>query len=77
MVKNLIDTGIAIWDAVKMGTITPARIIGEDKNVGSLEEGKDADICVLNDNFEIENVFLKGKEKNEWKRKSTAFYSRR
>jgi N-acetylglucosamine-6-phosphate deacetylase len=63
MVKNLIDAGTSICDAVRMGTLTPATIIGEDKNVGSLEIGKDADICVLNNNFEIEKVFLKGKEK--------------
>ena len=61
MVKNLIDAGISLCDAVKMGTITPARIIGEDTNIGSLEVGKDADICILNEDFEIEKVFLKGK----------------
>ena len=61
MVKNLIDAGISLCDAVKMGTITPARIIGEDTNIGSLEVGKDADICILNENFEIEKVFLKGR----------------
>ena len=61
MVKNLIDCGIPIVDAVKTGTITPARIVGEDNRIGSLDVGKDADICVLNKNFEIEKVLLKGK----------------
>ncbi len=63
MVKNLIDAGIPLCDAVKTGTITPAKIIGEDHRVGSLEIGKDADICVLNGDFEIEKVFLSGMEK--------------
>lgn len=62
MVKNLIDMGISVCDAVKMGTITPAKIIGEDKNIGSLEKGKFADVCILNESFEIEKVILNGKE---------------
>lgn len=63
MVKNLIGAGIPVSDAVKMGTITPASIIGEEKTVGSLEVGKRADVCVLSENFEIEKVILSGKEK--------------
>ncbi len=63
MVKNLIDAGISVCDAVKMGTLTPAKIIGEDGKIGSLEEGKIANICILNDKFEIEKVILEGKEK--------------
>ncbi|MBO5889681.1 MAG: amidohydrolase family protein, partial [Clostridia bacterium] len=41
---------------------TPAKIIGEDKNIGSLEKGKFADVCILNESFEIEKVILNGKE---------------
>ncbi|MBO7345555.1 MAG: N-acetylglucosamine-6-phosphate deacetylase [Clostridia bacterium] len=63
MVKNLIDAGIPLCDAVKAGTINPAKVIGEDARVGSLEVGKDANICVLNANFELEKVFLNGLEK--------------
>ncbi len=29
-------------------TITPARMLGLDDRIGSLEEGKDADILILN-----------------------------
>ena len=58
MVKNLINMGISVCDAVK----TPAKIIGEDKNIGSLEKGKFADVCILNESFEIEKVILNGKE---------------
>ena len=63
MVKNLIDAGIPVCDAVKMGTLTPATIIGEDETIGSIEIGKCADLCVLNNQFEIESVILDGKEK--------------
>ena len=63
MVKNLINAGIPVCDAVKMGTLTPATIIGEDATIGSIAIGKCADLCVLNDEFEIESVILDGKEK--------------
>lgn len=60
MVKNLIDAGIGIVDAVKTGTLTPARIIGEDKEIGSIELGKRANICILNANFELIDLILDG-----------------
>ena len=62
MVKNLIDAGIPLTDAVKMGTITPARIVGEEKRIGSLEVGKCADICILDGNFELLNLVLNGRK---------------
>lgn len=62
MVKNLIDTGIPVYDAVRTGTLTPAEIIGEDKNYGSISVGKIANICLLDNNFEVEKIFIKGKE---------------
>ncbi len=62
MVKNLVDMGISVCDAVKMGTLTPARIIGEDKSLGSLEVGKCADICILDESFELVNLVLNGRK---------------
>lgn len=60
MVKNLIDAGIPLCEAVNMGTYNPARIVGIDKDIGSIDIGKNADICVLDKNFEIKKVFIKG-----------------
>ena len=62
MVKNLIDAGIPVCAAVKMGTLTPARIVGEDKELGSLEIGKHADICILDESFELVNLVLNGRK---------------
>jgi len=61
MVKNLVSAGIPFADAVKMGTLTPARIIGESETVGSIEEGKKANLCLLDANFNVRKVFLEGK----------------
>ncbi len=60
MVRNLIGAGIPLVDAVKMGTLTPARIIGEEKNIGSIEVGKQADICILDNNFDILAIYIDG-----------------
>ena len=62
MVKNLIDAGIPLIDAVKMGTLTPAKIIGIEKSVGSVEVGKRANLCILDESFNAHRVFLDGKE---------------
>jgi N-acetylglucosamine-6-phosphate deacetylase len=43
--------GIPLIEAVRMATLTPARIIGLDDRKGSLEAGKDADIAVFDDDF--------------------------
>ncbi len=60
MVKNLMDAGIGITDAVKTGTLTPAKIIGEDKTVGSIEIGKRANIAVLDADWNLTGVYLDG-----------------
>lgn len=61
MVKNLIDAGIPLTDAVKTGTLTPARIIGEDGEIGSIEVGKRANLAILNADWELLNVMIDGK----------------
>lgn len=60
MVKNLIDAGISITDAVKMGTLTPAKIIGEDSQIGSIEVGKRANLCLLDESFNLIQTFVDG-----------------
>lgn len=60
--KNILSFGIPVRQAVKSVTINPAKAIGVDKTTGSIEEGKLADLVILNDDFsEIESVFVKGK----------------
>lgn len=60
MVKNLINAGTGIVDAVKMGTLTPAKIIGKDTQIGSIEVGKRADLCLLDEDFNVKTVFADG-----------------
>lgn len=62
MVKNLIDAGIPICDAVRMGTRTPAEIIGAQE-LGEIAVGRVADLCVLEKDFSVFAVFIDGKQK--------------
>jgi len=54
--------GLSLTDAWTMASLTPAKIIGFDKQKGSLLEGKDADILILDRDFNVKNVYVKGKK---------------
>jgi N-acetylglucosamine-6-phosphate deacetylase len=43
-----------------MMSLTPARILHIDKEKGSLEIGKDADIVIFDNQININNTILKG-----------------
>ena len=59
---NLVDrVGVSLSDAARMCSLTPSQILGVDSRKGSLEQGKDADILVVDrDTFDIKAVFVKG-----------------
>lgn len=52
--------GIPLVDAVKMVSLTPARLIGRDGDKGSLTVGKDADVVVMDAAFAVRDVFVRG-----------------
>ena len=52
--------GVPLIDAVRMMTLTAARILHIDKEKGSLEIGKDADIVIFDNQININNTILKG-----------------
>ncbi len=60
MVKNLIDAGVPITDAVKTASLTPAKIIGEDEKIGSIEKGKRADIVLADNDFNAVKTLIGG-----------------
>ncbi|MFI7342416.1 N-acetylglucosamine-6-phosphate deacetylase [Streptomyces sp. NPDC050085] len=51
-----------VEDVVRAISANPARLLGIDDTVGSLEPGKDADLVVLDEEFELKGVMRKG----EW-----------
>lgn len=52
--------GVPLPDAIKMMTLTPARILHIDDAKGSIETGKDADFAIFDDNINITHTISKG-----------------
>ncbi|MCE7044520.1 N-acetylglucosamine-6-phosphate deacetylase [Dyadobacter sp. CY312] len=56
---NLAD--IPLLQAVKMMTLTPARIMKSDHTKGLLVKGKDADIVLFDEDIQIQKTFVNGR----------------
>ena len=62
LVRNMINlVDVSLFNSVKMITQTPAKIMGIDKQKGSLEAGKDADIVIFDEQINIEKTFVNGR----------------
>lgn len=60
-VKNIFEnTNLAIYEAVKLASLNPAKVIKIDDRKGSLKIGKDADITVFNKDFHIYLTVVEG-----------------
>jgi N-acetylglucosamine-6-phosphate deacetylase len=53
--------GIPLPEAIKMLTLTPARVIGVDDRKGSLASGKDADLAIFDDDYAAWRTMIGGK----------------
>jgi len=63
MIPILTDVvGIPLVEAVRMASLTPARVIHADRTKGSLEAGKDADLVIYEPDFQAWKVMVGG----EW-----------
>ena len=60
VVQVAVAAGIPLEDAVKMASATPAKVMNCYDRVGSLEEGKDADIVLMNKELEVTGVWTQG-----------------
>lgn len=57
IVKNL---GYSLEDVIKMSSLNQAKLLGLDKDKGSIGVGKDADIIVLDDDFNLLYTLVEG-----------------
>lgn len=61
-VKNMIQTANAKeTDAFRMASLNGAKVLNIENRKGILAAGKDADLIVLNDDYEVEMTIIKGK----------------
>lgn len=60
-IKNIYEnTNLTLNEAVNLATINPAKSINIDDKKGSLEEGKDADITIFSNEFEVYETIVGG-----------------
>lgn len=60
--RNLLRMGVPLWEVSLMGSLNPAKALGVDHWLGSLEEGKAADMIVCDKELNIKAVFVDGRQ---------------
>ena len=61
LVQNMVKAGVALEDALRMATETPARLMNVYDRVGSLEKDKDADVLILDKKLRVRAAWSKGR----------------
>ncbi len=62
LVRTMVQLAeVPLIDAVKMMTLTPARIMKIDGAKGSIEVGKDADFVIFGENIDVSHTIIEGK----------------
>ncbi|NLI72370.1 MAG: amidohydrolase family protein, partial [Bacteroidales bacterium] len=51
---------VPLLDAVKMITLTPAKIMKIDNKKGSIRRGKDADLVIFDKNIKVLTTIIEG-----------------
>lgn len=59
-VRNVVNWGYTLEEAVTMATMTPAQNLRVDNRKGSIAPGKDADLVVLDADLNVQTVIIEG-----------------
>lgn len=59
-VRTVAGLGIPLMDAVRMATLNPARLLGQEKRKGIIAPGADADLVLLDENLAVRGVVCRG-----------------
>ena len=59
--KNMIDLGVPIAEAVRMSSIVPARVAGVETERGSIAPGKQADLVAYDGEFNVRLAIQDGR----------------
>jgi N-acetylglucosamine-6-phosphate deacetylase len=61
LVRTMIQiAGVPLVEAIRMMTVTPARIMKVDKHKGSIAPGKDGDIVIFDNEINIQTAIVRG-----------------
>lgn len=61
-VRNAVNYGIPLESAIKMASITPTKVVGVDKDYGSITVGKKADFVIIDKELKILNTYKNGEK---------------
>lgn len=60
-VRTLVnEAGISLHHALRLATLNPAKLIGVDNRLGSIENGKEGNLVILDQNLTVRQTFVKG-----------------
>ena len=59
------NSDIPLYECVNCASLNPATVLGLDKTKGSLETGKDADIVITDNQFNVTKTIIGGEVKYE------------
>lgn len=59
--NGISQVGLSLVDAIRMSSLSPAKIIGADNRKGSLEKGKDADIIIFDRDIKVNRTIGRGR----------------
>lgn len=62
--KNVVSFGIPLEDALTSLTIAPAKAVKLDNEIGSIAVGKKADLLILDDDLNLDSVYINGNKIN-------------
>ena len=54
------EAGLSLWEAVRMVSLNPARLLGIDGKTGSIAQGKAADLVILDQELNVCGVYVDG-----------------
>ncbi len=61
-VRNMIEkVGVPMVDAIKMASLNPAKVIKEADHLGSIVEGKDASLIIIDEKINVYMTMVKGR----------------
>ena len=58
--RTVQKVGLGLPEAARAASLTPARVLGLDDRIGSIDVGKDADLVVLSADLAVEGVMRRG-----------------
>ncbi len=58
--RNIVELGVSLPDAVRMLTLNPASLLGIEFKKGSLRAGADADLLLLDEGLHVTDVWTRG-----------------